>query len=65
MTSTSVFASFAVKMFANKPLFSNQIFRNKFTMLVVGLILNSRVNSYGHVGMVSSPEHTFFLGKLY
>ena len=22
------------------------------------------VNSYSHVGMVSSPNHTFFLGKL-
>ena len=22
------------------------------------------VNNYGHVGMVSSPNHTFFLGKL-
>ena len=22
------------------------------------------VNSYGHLGMVSSPNHTFFLGKL-
>ena len=22
------------------------------------------VNSYGHVGMVSSPNHPFFLGKL-
>ena len=24
----------------------------------------SQVNSYGHCGMVSSPNHTFFLGKL-
>ena len=23
----------------------------------------SQVNSYGHCGMVSSPNHTFFLGK--
>ena len=28
-----------------------------------GLILCIPVNSYGHVGMVSSPSHTFFLGK--
>ena len=28
------------------------------------LMLNIPVNSYGHVGMVSSPHHTFFLGKL-
>ena len=27
----------------------------------VGLILNIPVNSYGHVGMVSSPNHTFSL----
>ena len=25
--------------------------------------LNASVNSYGHVGMVSSPYHTFLLGK--
>ena len=24
----------------------------------------SQVNSYGHGGTVSSPDHTFFLGKL-
>ena len=24
----------------------------------------SQVNSYGHYGTVSSPNHTFFLGKL-
>ena len=29
-----------------------------------GLILNVAVNSYGHVGAVSSPNHTFFLGRL-
>ena len=29
-----------------------------------GLILYIPVNSYGHVGMVSSPNHTFFLDKL-
>ena len=29
-----------------------------------GLILYVPVNSYGDVGMVSSPYHTFFLGKL-
>ena len=27
-------------------------------------MLNIPVNSYGNVGMVSSPNHTFFLGKL-
>ena len=26
--------------------------------------LTSQVNSYGHGGTVSSPSHTFFLGKL-
>ena len=26
--------------------------------------LKSQVNSYGHCGTVSSPNHTFFLGKL-
>ena len=29
-----------------------------------GLLLNIPVNSYGHVGTVSSPNHTIFLGKL-
>ena len=29
-----------------------------------GLILYIPVNSYRHVGTVSSPNHTFFLGKL-
>ena len=29
-----------------------------------GLMLNIPVNSYGHVRTVSSPNHTFFLGKL-
>ena len=28
-----------------------------------GLILNVPVNGYGHVATVSSPNHTFFLGK--
>ena len=31
---------------------------------LVGVLLNVAVNSYGHVGMVSLPNHTFFLGKL-
>ena len=29
-----------------------------------GLLLYVPGNSYDHVGMVSSPNHTFFLGKL-
>ena len=29
-----------------------------------GLLLYVSGNSYGHVGMVSSPKHIFFLGKL-
>ena len=28
-----------------------------------GLMLNVPVNSYGHVGTVSSPNHIFFLAK--
>ena len=27
-------------------------------------MLNVQVNSYGHVGTVSPPNHTFFLDKL-
>ena len=34
------------------------------TRLLVGLILYIPVNCYGHVRTVSSPNHTFFLGKL-
>ena len=29
-----------------------------------GLVLYIPVNSYGHVGTVSSPNHKFFQGKL-
>ena len=29
-----------------------------------GLTLYVSLNSYGHVSMVSSPSHTFFLAKL-
>ena len=32
-------------------------------MVLFGLILYVSVNSYGHVETVSSPNHTFFLGK--
>ena len=31
---------------------------------LVGLMLNFPVNYYGHVGLISSSNHTFFLGKL-
>ena len=31
---------------------------------LVGLLLYVPFNSYGHVRMVSSPNHTFFLGTL-
>ena len=31
---------------------------------VLGLMLNTPVNSYGHVGMVKSLNHPYFLGKL-
>ena len=36
----------------------------KIDFVWFGLKLNIQVNSYGHVGTVSSPNHTFFLGKL-
>ena len=38
----------------------------KGVFLVVCLFCSftSQVNSYGHGGRVSSPNHTFFLGKL-
>ena len=41
--------------------------RNEGGGLVVCLFVccfTSQVNSYGHCGTVSSPNHTFFLGKL-
>ena len=37
-----------------------KIFRDLFVVL----IFNVPFNSYGHVGKVSSPKHTFFLGRL-
>ena len=33
-------------------------------LILFGLVLYVPVNSNGHVGTVSSPNHTFFLGKL-
>ena len=42
-----------------------KIQRKKYIILwLVGLMLSIPVNSYGHVGTVSSPNHSFFLGKL-
>ena len=32
--------------------------------ILFGLMLYVPVNSYGHVWAVSSPNHTYFLGKL-
>ena len=49
-------------------------FSKKISLCVAEIILvmfvclfccfTSQVNSYGHGGTVSSPNHTFFLGKL-
>ena len=36
----------------------------RLTYILVGWILYASVNSYCHVWTVSSPNHTFFLGKL-
>ena len=36
----------------------------KLLFIFFGLLLYVPVNSYGHVGTVSSPNHTFFLGNL-
>ena len=36
----------------------------KFFFVLFVLMLNVPVNSYGHVGTVSSPNHTFILSKL-
>ena len=46
---------------ANKP--KNNMPPQQFNV-GFGLLLYVTVNSYGHVGMVSTPNHTFFLGKL-
>ena len=40
------------------------IFLARFLVCLFGLMLNVPVNSYGYVSMVSSPNHTFFPGKL-
>ena len=46
--------------------FSWRLIFNLMTLLfcLFGLMLYIQVISYGHVGMVSSQNHTFFLGKL-
>ena len=35
-----------------------------FIIALVYLLLYMTINSYGHVGMVNSTNHTYFLGKL-
>ena len=40
------------------------ILSQKMVSSLFVLLLYIIVNSYGHVGMVISPNHTFFLGKL-
>ena len=35
-----------------------------FLFVCLFCCFTSQVNSYGHCGTVSSPNHTFFLGKL-
>ena len=41
------------------------LYRERIKVLVwFGLILYVPVNSYGHVGMVTSPNHTFSLASL-
>ena len=42
--------------------FKYQLSNNVFCLL--GLMLNVPVNSYGHFGMVRSPNYTLFLDKL-
>ena len=53
-----------VNMTAHMKMVLNPLNINGFFFLVFGLILYVPVNSYGHVGTVGSPNHTFFLGKL-
>ena len=43
--------------------FVTHFFVLHFSEWLVGLMLNLPVNSYGHVGTVSSPNHPFSLGK--
>ena len=42
----------------------NKQTRTKVFLFVLFCCLTSQVNSNGHGGTVSSPNHTFFLGKL-
>ena len=37
---------------------------DKLTGWLIGFLLYIPVNRYGHVGPVSSSNHTFYLGKL-
>ena len=39
-------------------------FGRRWFLFVCFCCLTSQVNSYGHCGTVSSPNHTFFLGRL-
>ena len=56
------------KMFSlSIPVRSKNNFHLSLFILIVclfGLMLNVPVNRYGHIVTVSSPNHTFFLGKL-
>ena len=36
----------------------------QYRFVCLFVCFTSQVNSYGHCGTVSSPNHTFFLGKL-
>ena len=38
--------------------------QTSFNICLFGLMFKVPVNSNGHVGTVSSPNHTFFVGKL-
>ena len=51
-------------LFFETSLMNSIIQENECLIDVSSLILYIPVNSYGDVGMVSSPNHTFFLGKL-
>ena len=42
----------------------NKDFKTILNQLLASFLFNLPVNSYGHVGTVSSPNHIFFLGEL-
>ena len=60
---TVIYATMAMKIGAAKAAIDT-IIRPEQVIVCLFCCFTSQVNSYVHCGTVSSPNHTFFLGKL-